>query len=326
MKVWGYKARIIAIASFLCLSPAVGGAEFPEKPIQVLVGWPAGSQNDMTDRAIAQVLQKILKQPVIIQNVPGGGGALVLGKIKLVNADGYTLFQTGTTMYTLTPHTRSVPYDSFKDFAYLAQHASFQPILEVRGDGPWKSYEELIAYVKENPKKLKYTTTGIGGSYHLMMEYLAMHEKLQWIHVPFAGGTECIAALLGGHVDALAIAFQTELEHIRTGRIRVLLSLSPKRVTLFPDVPTALEKGYDYAIRPGGCWTVPAGTPKNIQQKLESALLQAFQDQMVIGVLNKWGWAIDTPDSEALTKIIAKDYKISGELMKKFGLGIYKKE
>ena len=191
---------VICALAISCVS-AVGAAEFPEKPIQVLVGWPAGSLNDMVDRAIAQVLQKILKQPVIVQNVPGGGGALVLGRIKTEKPDGYTIFQTGSPMYSRTPHTRNVNYDALKDFAFLAQDSWFQFFLEDRGDAPWKNFDEMIAYVKKNPKKVKYTTSGVGTSQHLMMEYIGMRENLQWIHVPFTGSNECVAALLGGHVD-----------------------------------------------------------------------------------------------------------------------------
>ena len=325
IKVRELKMKVVFISIFvlLCFSLALG-AEFPEKPIQVLVGWPAGSQNDMTDRAVTQVLQKILKQPVIIQNLPGGGGALVLGRIKTEKPDGYTLFQTGSPMYSRTPHLRAVPYDPLKDFAYLAQHAWFQYVIEVRSDTSWKTYEELIDYVKKNPRKVRYTTSGVGTSQHLIMEYLAMRENLQWIHVPFTGGTECVAAILGGHIEAYSAAVGNELEHVRAGKLRVLLSLNPKRSPLFPDAPSVLEKGHDFAVMSGGCWTVPAATPKAIQRKLEDALLQAFKDPMVIDVMTKWNWAIDPLNSEALTKMVFEDYQVNGELLKKFGLGLYK--
>jgi tripartite-type tricarboxylate transporter receptor subunit TctC len=280
----------------------------------------------MTDRAIAQVLQKILKQPVIIQNLPGGGGALVLGKIKTEKPDGYSIFQTGTAMYSRTPHLRPVPYDPLKDFAYLAQHALFQFCIVDRADNPWKNYDEMIAYVKKNPNTVKYSTSGVGTSMHLIMEYIGMREGLKWIHVPFTGGTEAVAALMGGHVQVYSASLGNEVEQIRAGRLRFLLSTNPKRNTLFPEFPTVLEKGYDFAVVSGGCWTVPAATPKDIQRKLESALLQSFKDPMVIDVLNKWSWAIDPMNGEDLQKLILKDYKINGELLKQLGLGIYKKE
>jgi tripartite-type tricarboxylate transporter receptor subunit TctC len=258
--------------------------------------------------------------------MPGGGGALVLGRIKTTEPDGYTMFQTGSPQYSRMPHLRPVPYDPLKDFAYLGQHGWFQYVIEVRGDSPWKTYEDLVDYVKKNPKKLRYSTTGVGVSQHVMMEYMGRRDNLQWIHVPFAAATECTSALLGGHIEASVASVGPELEQIRAGKLRVLLCLMPKRSNLFPEVPTVLEKGYEFAVESGGCWTVPAKTPKEIQRKLEVALLQAFKDPMVIDVLTKWNWDIDPMGSEALTQMIIRDCKANGELLKKFGMGIYKKD
>jgi tripartite-type tricarboxylate transporter receptor subunit TctC len=314
------------VAGLLLLWPSAGKADFPEKPIQVLVGWPVGSPNDMIDRAIAQSLQKILKQPIIIQNLPGGGGALVLGRIKTEKADGYSLFQTGTAMYSRTPHLRAVPFDPLKDFAYLGQHAMFQFCIVDRGDNPWKNYDEMIAYVKKNPNTVRYSTSGVGTSMHLIMEYIGMREGLKWIHVPFTGGTEAVAALLGGHVQVYSASMGTEVDQIRSGRLRFLLSTNPKRNTIFTDVPTVLEKSYDFAVVSGACWTVPAATPKDIQKKLEGALLQAFKDPAAGEVISKWNMVIEPMGGEALQDLIFRDYKINGELLKQLGLGIYKKD
>jgi tripartite-type tricarboxylate transporter receptor subunit TctC len=326
MKVRESKRSIIWVPLLVVLafsSPA--WAQFPDKPIQVLVGWPAGSQNDMIDRAIAQALQKVLKQPAIIQNFPGGGGALVLGKIKTEKPDGYSLFQTGTAMYSRTPHLREVPFDPLKDFAYLAQHAMFQFCIVDRGDNPWKTYDEMIAHVRKNPNTVKYSTSGVGTSMHLIMEYIGMREGLKWIHVPFTGGTEALAALLGGHVHVYSASLGTEIDQIRSGRLRFLISTNPKRNTIFSDAPTVLEKGYDFAVVSGACWAVPAGTPRDIQKKLETALLQSFKDPAAQEVINKWNMVIEPMDGESLRKMIEKDYKVNGELMKQLGLGIYKK-
>lgn len=321
-----YLARVFGALVALLVLGSVAQAEYPEKPIQVLVGWPAGSLNDMVDRAVAQVVQKTLKQPMVIQNLPGGGGALVLGRIKTEKPDGYTVFQTGSPMYSRTPHLRAVPYDALKDFAYLAQDSLFQFFLEDRADNPWKTFEEMIDYVKKNPKKVKYATSGVGTSQHLMMEHIAIREGLQWIHVPFTGNTECVAALLGGHVNLVSGTLSGELDHIRSGRLRVLLALNATRLTLFPDVPTILEKGYAYSVKSGRTWTVPAATPTPVQKKLESALLQAFKDPTVIEVMKKWDLAIESLDGNTLTGVIHSDYKMNGELMKKLGFGVYKKD
>jgi tripartite-type tricarboxylate transporter receptor subunit TctC len=316
---------VAALAASLALGSAVAAAEFPEKPIQVLVGWPAGSLNDMIDRAVAQVLQRSLKQPVVVQNVPGGGGALVLGRVKSEKPDGYTIFQTGSPMYSRTPHLRVVPFDPLKDFAYLAQDSWFQFFIEDRADSPWKNFDEMIAYVKQHPRQVKYATAGVGTSQHLMMEHLAAREGLQWIHVPFTGGNESVAALLGGHVQVYAGNLGGELDHIKSGRLRVILALNATRLTLFPDAPTILEKGYEYSVKSGRTWAVPAATPKAVQKTLESALLQAFKDPVVVESMRKWDMLVESLDGERLTKTIHDDYAMNANLMKKLGFGIYKK-
>jgi tripartite-type tricarboxylate transporter receptor subunit TctC len=319
------KAAILVAVILLSAVPFPAGAEYPDRPIQVLCGWPVGSKNDMTSRAIGQGMEKILKQPFVIQNVPGGGGALVLGKVKITEPDGYTLFQTGSPQYSRIPHLRKVPYDPLKDFAYLGQHGWFQYMIEVRGDSPWKTYEDLIDYVKKNPNKVRYATTGVGVSQHIMMEYITKRENLKWVHVPFTGGTECTSALLGGHIEVSVISLGPELEHIKTGRLRALLSLIPKRCTLLPDVPSVMEKGYDFAVYSSGCWSVPAKTPKDIQKKLEGAFLQAMKDPTVLRGLEPWMWDIEPLDGKALTQLIFKDYEYNGKFLKEMGLGLYAK-
>ena len=159
----------------------------------------------------------------------------------------------------------------------------------------------------------------------MAMEYLALRENLQWVHVPYNSVTEAVSALLGGHVDLCPTTIGLELEHIRAGRIRPLLCLNHKRMSLFPNLPTIVEKGHDFACVSAALWAVPVNTPKDIQQVLEKALLESFKDPAVIDVINKWNMAYEPLNSEAVTKMIAQDNKIFGELAQKLGLGIFKK-
>ncbi|MCX5819797.1 MAG: tripartite tricarboxylate transporter substrate binding protein [Deltaproteobacteria bacterium] len=321
-----YVTMAIGVISFLLPWGAAGAAGFPEKPVELLVGWGVGSVNDTLDRVIAKPLSKILNQPVIIQNVPGAAGALVLGRIKSGKLnDGYSVFQTMRSVYSLTPWTRTVPYDPLKDFAYVAQHATLTNYLLTGKESPWKNFEELIQYVKKNPKKVKYSTTGVGSEQHLMMEYLAMKEGLQWIHVPFLTGPEAYTAVLGGHVDIGSMALAAEREYIITGQLRPLLVYDAKRNPLLPDVPTILEKGYDFSANDSYVWTVPADTPKEIQKILEKAFLQAFADDEVKKVLNKANKTYDPVGSEALTKKVFTEHQQIGEIIKTVGRNAFNK-
>lgn len=326
MRVYAFFVKMVVRAfPVLLLYVAAEAAVFPERPFQMLVGFPVGSVNDSLDRAIATPLSRILKQPVIIQNVPGAAGALVLGRVRSEKPDGYTLFQTGMNLFSQVPLMRAVPFDLLKDFAYLAQHVRAEHYLVCRSDSPWKNFEEMIQYVKKNPKKVKYSTTGVGSGPHIAMEYLAMNENLQWIHVPCIGAPEAYTALLGGHVDLGAITVGLELEYIDTGRLRPLLCLNNKRLSALPDLPTIVEKGYDFTCTSSFIWAVPVATPKNIQKILEKALLQAIAEPEVRDIIRRHNKAYDPLDGEATTKAVIKDHKVYGELMKKLGLGIFKK-
>jgi len=319
---------VVGVISVILLWATPGAAGFPERPIQVLEGWPAGSMTDLMDRAVAEALSKILKQPVIVQNVPGAGGGLVLGRVKSVEPDGYTLFQTGLHVYTVTPWTRTVPYDPLKDFAWLGQHTGMENYLVSSADKPWKTFEELIQYVKNNPKVVRYSTTGVGTMPHVMMEYLAMKENLQWIHIPQNSTNDIITGLLGGNIDLAIVNPSIELEYVKSGRLRPLLCMNKKRITtsvLLQDLPTVIEKGYDLASTTATTWAVPANTPKNIQKILEDGLLKAFQDPLVIAVIKKLNQPYDPKGSEAVTKAVFEDHPKYGELFKRLGLGIFKK-
>jgi tripartite-type tricarboxylate transporter receptor subunit TctC len=251
---------------------------------------------------------------------------LVLGRVKTEKPDGYTLFQTNLTMYSQIPHTRAVPYNPLKDFAYLAQHARFEQYLICRSDSPWKNWEELIQYAKKNPKTIKYGSAGTGSSGHIMMEYLGMKENLQWIHVPFNSVVEACTALLGGHLELVSMTLGAELEYVKTGRLHPLICYSDKRMQVFPDLPTVLEKGYDFSLNGSYIWSVPAATPKSIQKILEKTLLQAIADPEVREVIiNKLNKTYDPVGGEEVTKALLKDHEKFGELMKQLGLGIFKK-
>jgi len=316
---------IVGVSFFLLLLGTAGAAGFPENPIQVLVGWPVGNVNDMLDRVIAEPLSEILKQPVLVQNVPGGGGAVVLGKVKIEKPDGYTLFQTGSIAYSQVPWLRTVPFDPLKDFEFLASHAQIEAYLLCRSDSPWKTYEELIKYVKENPKKVTFASPGVNSALHLMMEYLAMKENLQWRHVPYQGSSQAFAALLGGHADLAPLSIGTELEYVKTGKFRPLVILSKNRSKRLPDLPTVGEKGYDFSVKIAFTWSVPADTPADVKNILEKALLQSFEDPRVQDAMEKQKVTYIPLGSKETTGLVSDDHQKFGELMKKFGLGIFKK-
>ncbi len=314
---------LVVLALFIC-NPAAA-AEFPTKPINVWFGFQAGGGMDLTGRALAAEVSKTLKQPLICSNFVGGAGTLVLGKLKGESPDGYTIANATTGSFCRSPHMHSVPFDPFKDFTPIMQYGIFQYGIVVRADAPWKTFEEFIDYAKKNPGKIKYSSAGIGLGQHLAMEYIGMKEGIQWTHIPFTGSPQAISALLGGHVEAMS---QTAdwTEYVRSGKLRLLLVLSSQRMKSFPDIPTMLEKGYEFAPHGGICFVGPAGMPKPVVEKLQNAFRDAMNSKDYINISEKMELGIEYKDSETLAKFIPKDYKETGDLLKKLGLGIYKKK
>src|SRR5512135_1565311 len=177
--------------------PAFAPEKYPTKPITLLIGYPAGGSVDICARPFTSAAGKILGQPFIILNKPGGGSSVAMAILKNEKPDGYTigLLISGAVM---GQHLRAVPYDTAKDFTPIMQYGVYLYGLVVRSDSPWKTFKEFIDYAKNNPGKIRYSTGGSGTPQHLVMERLALKEKIKWTHIPFQGNGPAVTALLGG--------------------------------------------------------------------------------------------------------------------------------
>ena len=318
------KTFFVAVLGCLFLSGVAYAQDFPTKPINLLVGYPAGGSTDLSVRALAAEAAKILKQPIIVSNVAGAAGTLVLGRVKAEKPDGYTIFNAPTANFCRIPHLQAVPYDPLKDFTFIMQYGLYQYGLVVRADSPWKTFEEFVDYAKKNPRKVNYGTSGLGTGQHLAMEYLANKEKIAWNHVPFPGGLQAVTALLGGHVQAASQTTEWK-EHGNAGTLRLLVVWTDQRLKAFPNVPTLREKGYPFAVHSALSFMGPAGMPKAAVEKLQNAFAKAMESKPFIDVMDKFDMPPAYLDSDALTKLVQKDYAETGELIKTLGIGLYKK-
>ncbi len=315
---------VLMLAVCLCAAGWAAAAEFPTKPINLLIGYAAGGSTDLSVRTLATEVQKTLKQPIVCSNIVGASGTLVLGKVKGEKPDGYTIFNAPTANFCRIPHLQAVPYDPLKDFTFIMQYGLYQYGILVRVDAPWKSLEELLDYAKKNPNKIKYATSGLGSGQHLAMEYLAQKHGIKWDHVPFPGGNQAVANILGGHVQVLSQTTEWK-EHALSGKLRLLVVPTSQRLKAFPDVPTLMEKGYKFAVHSGLSFMGPAGMPKDVVEKLQNAFAEAMRSKAFIDVMDKFDMPPAYLGSDALTKLIAKDYQETGELIKSLGIGNYKK-
>lgn len=187
----------------LCACTNAWSQGYPERPITLIVPYSAGGGTDIAMRNLAEVLGKQLGTRVIVENKTGAGGTI--GPASLVNArpDGYTISQMPITVLRY-PHMQKVTWDVFKDFSWIVGVTGYTFGVVVRADSPWKTWKEFIAYAKANPEKVTYGTPGLGTSLHMTMEELGLKEGIKWTNVPFKGNADTTAALMGGHITAVA--------------------------------------------------------------------------------------------------------------------------
>jgi tripartite-type tricarboxylate transporter receptor subunit TctC len=317
--LWGTLYLILG----LFVASVTLGADFPTKPINLLIGYAAGGSTDLTTRTLASEAAKTLKQPIICTNQVGASGTLVLGRVKGDKPDGYTIYNAPTANFCRIPHLQAVPYDPLKDFTFIMQYALYQYGIVVAADSPWKTLEELLDYAKKNPNKIKYATSGLGSGQHLVMEYLSKKLGIKWDHVPFAGGTQAVAALLGGHVQVVSQTPEWK-EHVLAGKLRLLVVCTDQRMKAFPNVPTLIEKGYKFSVHSGLSFMGPVGMPPAVVEKLQNAFAEAMKSKVFLDSLEKFDLPPAYLGSEALTKLIHRDYEETGDLIKSLGIG-YKK-
>ncbi|GAA4002921.1 tripartite tricarboxylate transporter substrate binding protein [Comamonas faecalis] len=278
-----------ALTTLLAALPLAGTAQpaaFPNKPLTLIVPFPAGGPTDAQMRALAAAAGKVLGQSVVVVNQPGVGGTLGPANMARTAApDGYTLSIAGNTLYRL-PLLQKVSYDPLKDFTYLINLTGYTMGIAVRADAPWKTLDDLIADARTRPGQINYGSTGVGSSGHIAMERLAKATGTSFNYIPFKGGAEEATALLGGHIDFISNAGWGA--QVDAGKMRLLATYSGKRLKQRPDVPTLKEQGYDLVITSPIGVVGPRGMPAQVVAQLHDALRQAMQDPTYQRLIAQW--------------------------------------
>ena len=251
---------------------------FPDKPVKLIVPFPPGGPTDGMARIVGQKLAEAWKQPVIIDNRGGAGGAIAAEGAINSPADGYTLFFGTTGTQAINPSLYDkLPYDPVKDFATIGLVASTANILVVNPALPVKTVKELIAHAKANPGKLTFGSAGNGSSNHLAGELFNTMAGVQMTHVPYKGSAPALNDLLGGQLSMMWDVLSTAMPHIQAGKTRPLGVTSLKRSAIAPDVPTIAESdlpGYEVVNAYGVL--APAGTPREIVVKLQQEIARVL--------------------------------------------------
>ncbi len=301
------------------LAPAASlSADYPTKPVNVVVTFPPGGTLDMSTRILAAKAEKFLGQPLLVSNVGGGAGSVALGQIAKKRADGYEIASCASTGLIRIPQLRAVPY-SHEDFIPIMHYAAVQTGLVVKSDSPYKSLKDLVEFAKKNPGKVTYATSGAGSPMHMAMEYIAAKEGIQWTHVPYAGGAPGLAALLGGHVTAMSDSTEW-IPHVKEGSLRLIATHGEKRMTSFPDVPTLRDAGYDFINETVFMFAAVKGTPPEAVKKLDDAFHKAMDDPEFVKTIRNIEFEVSYRNSEDTRKYLEDAYNRFGELIKKLGI------
>ena len=269
--------RTLLLASMLILSLHAYGA-YPDKPIKIIIGFPAGGPLDAHIRLLIEKLQLSLGQTVIVDYKAGAGGAVGAQFVAQSPADGYTLLLANTGTMVINPAIYSkAPYDTLKDFQPIARTAQQPLALIINQDVPASSLKEFVQYAKANPGKLNYGSAGNGGISHLVPEMLKSETGIFMVHIPFKGSAPAFTDLIAGHVQFMAESVPQAASYAKQGKVKALAVTSAKRNPALPNVPTVIETGVAN-LEVVGFYGILA--PKGTSLEVTNKLSQAFKETL----------------------------------------------
>jgi len=312
----------LSLLLLAAVSPSLGAQDLPDRPIRIVIAFPAGGPTDFVGRLVADKVKDILGRPIIIENKAGANGALGADYVAKSEPDGTTLFLTTLGAVGVTPHMRSdVPYDSIRDFAPVTNVVLNTTLIVVREESPLKTMKDLVAAAKAKPGEMTFASTGVGSPPHLTLELLQSVAGVKFVHVPYRGAAPALTDLLGGQVQLFAADAPVLMSSIKGGKIRALGAASGQRNPMLPDVPTLAEQGYPNIVVDN--WyglLAPAKTPPAIIAKINDAFVKAINDPVVKKKLIDSG-AIPVADTPAeFGKFFKNEYDRWGKVVRASGM------
>jgi len=311
-------ATIATVMFTLLAATAAGAQAYPTGTVKVVVPFGAGGATDVLARVFADQLQQRLGQPFTPENRGGAAGQIAATAVARSPADGSTLMFTTAAPITIAPLMNDkVQYDPRKDFVPIAVVAVMPVWLVVNANSPLQSAADIVSKAKENPGKLNYGTSGVGTELHLAAEALSRSAGIQMQHVPFRGGGEVIAALLGDQLDFAALSTASIAGALKQGSLRALAVSSPQRMSDFPDVPTFAEIGHPGAtMMPWWGLMAPAGTPQPVVARLTQELEAATKSEPVRERLKATFVQIDFAGPQEFARRLEAETALYGEIIR----------
>jgi tripartite-type tricarboxylate transporter receptor subunit TctC len=311
------KLVLALIAAAIALPAA---AQYPDKPVTMLAGYPPGGLVDIVARLVAEGMKPKFPRGLNVVNRPGAAGSLAVAEVVRAAPDGYTFALTPHSALVIASQMQDLAYKTPDDYEAFINLVAYYPMIAVRIESEYKTIQDLIADARANPGKIRVGSPGEGTSSHLNLEELMARTGTKMIHVPFQGWGQSSPALLGGHIEAV-VAQPGELKGAVDGkRMRVLVNFRPQRLASFADVPTAKEAGWDVA---NGVWyllIVPKGTPEAVVRTLHDAAKAAIDDPKFAADMANRGIDVDYRPGNALRADLWREYKLHTEILRRIGM------
>jgi len=301
-------ALTLAAASMLWMAPAAVAQDYPSRPVTLIIPWPPGGATDIAMRAIADAAARHLGQPIVIDNKPGGSGAVGPATMAAsAKPDGYTISQIPITIFRL-PLMQQTSWDPEKDFSYIVHLTGYTFGVTTNVDTPFKKWQDVIDYAKANPGKVTYASTGLGSTNQLGAEFLAAEAGgLKLTHVPYRGGAPAIADVAAGNVDLFFANVSEIMGMARGGKVRVLALASSRPTALAPELPLLTKDIPALDINNWFGLVGPAGLPADIKDSLAKLFLAAMADPANKETLDKQGLIALGQGPQAFAAYIKQD-------------------
>ena len=312
--------RIASIVLSLLVIPLPAAAQYAERPLTILSGYPAGGMVDIVARLLAEGMKGKFPKGVIVANRTGAGGAVAAAEVATGKPDGTTIVLTPLSSLVIQPQILDIRFKTPDDYEPVLNVVSYYPLLVVTTDARWKSVQEFIAEAKANPGKMRVGSPGEGTSSHLNLEELMHVTGIKTTHVPYRGWGESSPALLGGHIEAL-VAQPGEAKPMVDGkRMRALVVFQNARHPAFPDAPTAKELGWNVA---NGVWFLlmaPKGTPAPVLRQIHDAAKTAMEEPSFAAAMDLRGVDVDYRPGDKLRADLWREYKLHTDILKRIGM------
>jgi len=316
------RAALTAVLTAGLTVVASARAEYPERPLTMVVPFPPGGVADTVARPIAEALARELKQPVVIENRGGAGGAVGIGHVARVPADGYTLLMSLSSISILPEADRILdrkPQYQLSQFKPIARITADPTVLVVRADAPWRTVEDFVADARRKPTAFNYGSSGNYGTMQVPMEMLKGAAGFRMTHIPYTGAGPAITALLGGQVDVLASGPSSVVNHIRAGKLRALAHWGHQPLVSLPEVPSLTERGFNVQYVQWSGIFVGAETPPAVIQRLREAVRKVAADPAVQQTVLRAGSPIEYLDAPEFADYWQKDVQAMANVVKLIG-------